>query len=90
MTIKFSDEFVVREDLLILKEVEEINLEGDTRPYFEVVVDPIPDQNPASVAFTWEAVSWSATELVLQINFAAPYEVSADYEKNTLQVKVWN
>ena len=65
VTIKFSDEFVVRQDLLILKEVEEINLEGDTRPYFEVVVDPIPDQNPASVAFTWEPVSWSASELVL-------------------------
>ena len=55
-----------------------------------MVIDPIPDQDPGAVAFTWEPKSWSESELKIKVSFASPYEVSADYEKNTLQVRVWN
>lgn len=54
------------------------------------MIDPIPDQDPGAVAFTWEPTSWSESELKIKVSFASPYEVSADYEKNQLQVRVWN
>ena len=54
VTIKFSDPFVARQDLQILKEFREINILGDKQANFQLVIDPIPDQDPGAVAFTWE------------------------------------
>ena len=40
VTVKFSDPFVVRTDLSILKAQIKINAQGDTEPNFQLIIVP--------------------------------------------------
>ena len=68
VTIGFSDELIVIEDLDELKE-RELLLDGELKPNLELIVHVVENQQLSQVAFTWTAVSFTERQLKIQLYF---------------------
>ena len=75
VVFSFSDKFVKLDDLSQLKK-QEIFYKGEKKDNIELFVDTVDDQTTEQVAISWEVVSFSETEMTLQITFTEPKLIS--------------
>ena len=84
MTIRFSDTFVPIEDLTRLKapvsvrrlQSDDSEEQEEERQAMEIKVDAVEGQEQEMVNFAWEPISFTETELNVQLNFEQPVEIS--------------
>lgn len=90
VTVQFSDVMVVPADLNTLKE-KKIELDGEKKSNLELTIDPVEGQTSAQVKFDWSVQQFTGRQLLLQLKFDDPYEISTSEDlTNRLRVQVWN
>ena len=88
VTIGFSDELIVLDDLDQLT-ARELSIGGELKPNLELIIDPLETQSQSQVEFIWSPLRFTENELLIQLVFRSPFEISQEFDPNTLQIYVW-
>ena len=89
VVIAFSDDFIVLDDLSVLKS-RDVIYKGEKKVTLEISVPPVEGQTQQQVNLQWEPISFTARELTLKLTFDSPSQIGYQLDPNKLVVKVWD